>query len=114
AMMRPSPWILAQIATACTALIVFRVSPVPALSADTERGAPLPAASDSETEPIAPRVANTLVGGAIVLGVLLSAVRQWRSPIQAHDDVVYHGPRVLFWLQQAAIAAFTSNNDRQV
>jgi hypothetical protein len=114
AMMRPAPWILAQIATACAALIVFRVSPVPALAADTERGATLPAASDSDTEPIAPRIANALVGGAAVLGVLLSAVRQWRSPIQAHDDVVYHGPRVLFWLQQAAIAAFTSNNDRQV
>jgi hypothetical protein len=103
--LRAGPWLAAQALLAFVPVLVTRVI-VP-----SDRAAVVP--SPRRATALSLALVRGLVLAAVAAGLVLSAARQWRTPVQAFDDVAYHGPRVLFWLQQRAIAPYTSNYDLQ-
>ncbi len=72
--------------------------------------------------PLAPRAASfdgrptpAAIAACALLAsfVVLSGFEQATRPISGFDDRMYHGSRVLYWIQNASVFPYVSHNDRQ-
>jgi hypothetical protein len=58
--------------------------------------------------------ASVLLGWAgLALVVACALVVQWRTPLHKGDDLMYHGARAAYWVQNRSLLPYPTHNDRQ-
>ncbi len=50
----------------------------------------------------------------ILFFVILSGLHQAITPLTGPDEITYHGPKVLHWIENQSLFPYINNNDRQV
>ncbi len=58
------------------------------------------------------RPPSGLASPAVALLAAAAFVVQWGTPLSKGDDLMYHGSRVLYWVQQRSLLPFETHNDR--